>query len=79
MKKAAAGKMKAILGYTEDEVVSNDIIGDTHGGLSMQPSPKLWKDGEQLVKVMFWYDNEYGYTCQYIRLAAEVAKVHGLK
>ncbi|MGI6735090.1 MAG: type I glyceraldehyde-3-phosphate dehydrogenase [Bacilli bacterium] len=80
MKKAAAGKMKAILGYTEDEVVSNDIIGDTHGGLFDATLTKVMEvDGAQLVKVMFWYDNEYGYTCQYIRLAAEVAKVHGLK
>ncbi len=68
-KKAAAGKMKGILDYTEDEIVSSDIIGDTHSSIVDGLSTMLIGD---TVKVLSWYDNEYGY---YHRLAEFVKKL----
>lgn len=65
MKKAA----NDTLGYTEDPVVSSDIIGDTHGSLfdSLMTNVLETDDGKQLVKVVAWYDNEMSYTAQLIR------------
>merc|ERR1712014_496689 len=60
MKKASEGSMKGFLGYTEDQVVSQDIVGspessifDKKAGLMMSP---------KFVKVISWYDNEWGYS-----------------
>ncbi|HBG61106.1 MAG: type I glyceraldehyde-3-phosphate dehydrogenase [Omnitrophica WOR_2 bacterium GWF2_38_59] len=60
MKKASEGELKGILGYTEDEVVSSDFIGDTRtsifdAGAGIMLSPTF-------VKVVSWYDNEMGYS-----------------
>ena len=81
MKDAAEGLFKGVLGYTEDEIVSSDIIGATQGSIFDATGTKVLNtaDGGQLVKITTWYDNEYSYTCQYIRLAEHLAKVHGLK
>lgn len=80
-KEAAKGAFKGIMGYTEDEVVSSDIISTTEGSIFDATQTKVitTKDGGQIVKVVSWYDNEYGYTCQFIRLAAYYAKVLGVK
>ncbi len=64
-KKAARGKMKGILQYSGEEIVSSDIIGNPHSaivdGLSTQAIGKT-------VKVLAWYDNEYGYSCRMVEL-----------
>lgn len=58
------------LGYTEDEIVSTDVIGMKYGSLFDATQTRIVEvDGEQLVKVVAWYDNEYSYTCQMIRTA----------
>lgn len=80
MKEASETTLKDVLGYTEDEVVSSDIIGITYGSLFDATQTKVFeKDGTQYVKVVSWYDNEYSYTCQFVRLAGEMAKVLGVK
>lgn len=58
------------LGYTEDEIVSTDVIGIRYGSLFDATQTKIvaTEDG-QLVKVVSWYDNEMSYTCQMIRTA----------
>ena len=58
------------LGYTEDEIVSSDVIGIRYGSLFDATQTKIvdTEDG-QLVKVVAWYDNEMSYTCQMIRTA----------
>ena len=62
-KSAASGKMKGILQYTEEELVSSDIIKNSHtsivDGLSTQVLGNT-------VKVLSWYDNEYGYSCKIV-------------
>ncbi len=63
------------LGYTEDPVVSSDILGDTHGGVvdSLLTNVLTTKEG-QLVKVVAWYDNEYSYSSQMVRTAKYFAE-----
>lgn len=62
-------------GYTEDEIVSSDVIGTTVGSLFDATQTKVLKtDKGQMVKVVSWYDNEMGYTCQMIRLAKYISK-----
>lgn len=63
-------------GYTEDEIVSSDVIGTTVGSLFDATQTKVLKtDKGQMVKVVAWYDNEMGYTCQMIRLAKYITKL----
>ncbi|MFA5283523.1 MAG: type I glyceraldehyde-3-phosphate dehydrogenase [Bacilli bacterium] len=81
MKKASEGSLKDVLAYNEEEIVSSDILGSTAGSIfdATQTSVFETPEGQQLVKVVSWYDNEYSYTCQYVRLAAKMAKVLGIK
>ncbi len=71
MKAASEGQMKGVLGYTEDNVVSTDFRGnsvpstfDAGAGIALD---------DTFVKVVSWYDNEYGYTCNMLRLVEHVA------
>lgn len=81
IKAAAEGELKDVLEYTEEPIVSRDIIGDTAGSIFDATQTKVFKnpEGQQFVKVVAWYDNEYSYTCQYIRLAKAYAKILGVK
>ena len=65
LKKAASGKLKGILDYTEDEIVSSDIIGNSHSSIVDGSSTQVIGN---MVKVLSWYDNEYGYSCRMIEL-----------
>jgi len=63
--KAAANES---FGYTEDEIVSSDVIGISEGSLFDATQTKIVDvDGKQLVKTVAWYDNEMSYTCQLVR------------
>jgi len=71
VKAASEGPLKGILGYTEDEVVSSDFIGDTNSSIfdakaGIQLSP-------QFVKLISWYDNEYGYSLRVVDLIKYVS------
>lgn len=81
MKQASETYLKDVLGYTEDKIVSSDIIGLENGSLFDATQTMVYKnpEGKQFVKVVSWYDNEYSYTCQYIRLAAKFAKELGIR
>jgi glyceraldehyde 3-phosphate dehydrogenase len=65
-----------ILGVSEDPIVSSDIIGDSHASLVDLAMTRV-VDGD-LVKVMSWYDNEWGFTSQMVREAAKLARKAGL-
>lgn len=63
------------LGYTEDPIVSSDIIGDTHGGMVDGLLTNILEvDGKQLVKVVAWYDNEMSYSAQMVRTAKYIGE-----
>ncbi len=62
MKEAAEGPMKGILEYTEDPIVSVDIVGNPHSSIFDSLSTMVM-DGN-FVKVVSWYDNEWGYSCR---------------
>jgi glyceraldehyde 3-phosphate dehydrogenase len=81
MKAASEKELKEVLGYTEDQIVSSDILGRTEGSIFDATQTVIFSDptGIQHVKVVSWYDNEYSFTCQYIRLAGEYGKVLGCK
>jgi len=66
VKKAAEGPLKGILSYTEDPIVSSDIIGDPHS--SVFDGASTMTLGENLVKVLSWYDNEWGYSNRMVDL-----------
>jgi glyceraldehyde 3-phosphate dehydrogenase len=73
MKAASDGPMAGILGYTEDEVVSNDFLGesctsvfDAKAGIALT---------DTFVKLVAWYDNEWGYSCKCIDLIRHMATV----
>jgi len=63
--KKAASKMKGILEYCEDEIVSSDVVGNSASSIF---DSKLTKVNRDLVKVFSWYDNEYGYSCRIVDL-----------
>ena len=72
MKAASVGELKGVLAYTDEKVVSTDFRGD--------PAASVFDAGAGImldstfVKVIAWYDNEYGYTCNLLRLVQHVAK-----
>jgi len=69
IKAAADGPMKGILGYNEDPIVSRDVIGDSHS--SLFDAPLTMVNGNQ-VKIISWYDNEWGYSCRVVDLAQKL-------
>jgi len=71
-KAAAEGPMKGILGYTTEELVSMDYKGDSHSSI-IDSELTTVMDGN-FVKVVTWYDNEWGYSCRTSDLAALMAK-----
>ncbi len=72
MKEAADGEMKGILGYTEDEVVSQDFVGDSRTSIFDAKAGIALNDN--FVKVVAWYDNEWGYSNKLIDMVQELAK-----
>jgi len=62
MKEAADGPMKGVLCYTEDPIVSCDILGDPHSSIFDSLSTMVMADN--MAKVVSWYDNEWGYSCR---------------
>ena len=75
VKAAAEGELKGILAYTEEAVVSSDFIGESHtcvfdasAGISLN---------DNFVKLIAWYDNEWGYSCKVVDFIVHMAKVDG--
>lgn len=72
LKKAAEGKLKGILQFCEEELVSVDFNGNDHSSIVDAPSTKVL--GGNLVKVMSWYDNEWGYSLRIVDLVKYITK-----
>jgi glyceraldehyde 3-phosphate dehydrogenase len=75
MKKAAETNLKGILGYTEEAVVSSDFLGDVRTSIFDANAGVYLTD--KFVKVVSWYDNEFGYSNKLSELIAHMAKVNG--
>ena len=75
MKKASEGELKGILGYTEDMVVSSDFINDARTSIFDAKAGIALTD--TFVKVVSWYDNEWGYSNKVLMLIEHMAKVNG--
>lgn len=73
IKAASEGPLKGILGYTEDAVVSTDFLGDTHSSIFDASAGILLN--ENFVKLISWYDNEYGYSARVVDLLVYIANV----
>jgi glyceraldehyde 3-phosphate dehydrogenase len=73
MKAASTGALKGILGYTEDEVVSSDFIGETCTSVFDAKAGIALSD--TFVKLVSWYDNEWGYSCKVVDLIEHMASV----
>ena len=73
MKKAADGPLKGILCYTEDPLVSTDIIGDPHSSIFAADFTQVL--GGNLLKVVSWYDNEWGYSVLTADLIARMGQL----
>jgi glyceraldehyde 3-phosphate dehydrogenase len=73
LKKASEGKMKGILGYTEEAVVSQDFVHDSRSSIVDASAGIALNDN--FVKLVSWYDNEWGYSNRVIDLLGHMAKV----
>jgi len=73
MKKYAEGSMKGILEYCEDPIVSVDIIGNSHSCIF--DSLATMAIGDHMIKVIAWYDNEWGYSCRMVDILVKMARM----
>jgi glyceraldehyde 3-phosphate dehydrogenase len=73
IKEAAAGRLQGILCYTEDPIVSSDVIGDPHSSIFAADFTQII-DGN-LLKVVSWYDNEWGYSCRTVDLVERMGQL----
>jgi glyceraldehyde 3-phosphate dehydrogenase len=72
MQQAAGGSLKRVLAYTDEKVVSTDFRGESAAGIFDADAGMMLDP--TFVKIIGWYDNEYGYTCNLIRLTQYVAQ-----
>ncbi len=70
-KELAKGDLKDVLDFTEEPLVSSDFIGNPHAGVV---DLSLTQVTDDLIKIVAWYDNEYGYACRYIAMAEYIGK-----
>jgi len=73
-KAAASGKLKGILEYTEDPIVSVDVVGNPHSAIVDGPLTMVGGGKGDVAKVLAWYDNEWGYSCRLVDLIKYMTK-----
>lgn len=73
MKAAAEGPMKGVLEYTEEPIVSIDIVGNPHSSIFDSGMTKVL--GGNFVKIVSWYDNEWGYSCRVAELVEKMGRM----
>ncbi|KAK8503423.1 hypothetical protein V6N12_034818 [Hibiscus sabdariffa] len=77
IKEESEGKLKGILGYTEDDVVSSDFIGDSRQVEHIHTKAGIAMNGN-FVKLVSWYDNEWGYSCSVVDLIGHMASTQAI-
>jgi glyceraldehyde 3-phosphate dehydrogenase len=78
MKKAAEGPLKGILEYTEDPIVSSDVLHSTYSAVFDAQSTMVMGNKSNFIKILAWYDNEWGFSCRMVELIELVGKKAGL-
>jgi glyceraldehyde 3-phosphate dehydrogenase len=78
MKKAAEGPMKGILQYTEDPIVSSDVLHSTYSSVFDAGLTMVLGDKSNFVKILAWYDNEWGFSCRMVELIEMVGEKAGM-
>ncbi|KAB2633204.1 glyceraldehyde-3-phosphate dehydrogenase [Pyrus ussuriensis x Pyrus communis] len=73
IKEESEGKLNGILGYTEDDVVSTDLVGDSRSSIFDAKAGIALNDN--FIKLISWYDNEWGYSCRVVDLISYIASV----
>jgi len=68
LKAAAEGSMKGVMAYTEEPIVSKDIVGDPHSSIIDGEFSLVVGGKSKLVKIFSWYDNEWGYSSRLVDL-----------
>src|SRR4030066_323929 len=76
-KKACEGPLQGILEYTEDPIVSSDVLHSTYSGTFDALSTMVLGDKSNFVKILAWYDNEWGFSCRMVELIELVGKKAG--
>jgi glyceraldehyde 3-phosphate dehydrogenase len=77
-KKACAGPLKGILEYTEDPIVSSDVLHSTYSGTFDALCTMVLGNKSNFVKILAWYDNEWGFSCRMVELIEMVGKKAGM-
>jgi len=77
MRTAAEGQLKGILSYCEDDVVSSDIIGNSHSSIFDSKLTQVLD--ARMAKVVSWYDNEWGYSTRVEELISRLARMDGMQ
>ena len=72
LKKASENELKGILGYTEEPIVSRDIVGSSYSAIVDGLSTRVM--GGNMVKIISWYDNEWGYSSRLVELMEYIAR-----
>jgi glyceraldehyde 3-phosphate dehydrogenase len=78
MKKAAAGPLKGILEYTEDPIVSSDVLHSTYSAVLDAQLTMVLGEKSNFVKVFAWYDNEWGFSNRMVEFIEMIGKKAGL-
>jgi len=73
VKKAAMGPMKSIIEYTDEPIVSSDVIGNSHSAIFDAMMTRVV--GERYLKTLTWYDNEWGYSCRVVDLLRKMVAI----
>ncbi len=74
MKQAAEGPLKGILEYTEDPIVSSDVLHSTYSSVFDAGATMVLGDKSNFVKILAWYDNEWGFSCRMVELIEMIGK-----
>ena len=77
MKQAAEGPLKDIMGYTEDPIVSSDVLHTTYSAIFDAQATMVMGDRSNFVKVLAWYDNEWGFSCRMVDFIEKIGKHAG--
>jgi glyceraldehyde 3-phosphate dehydrogenase len=75
VKEVSEGEMKGVMGYTDEDVVSMDFVGDSRSSIFDAKAGIQLSD--KFVKVVSWYDNEWGYSNRLVDLVAHMIKIDG--